>query len=90
MPFCNQNGLEVKISRFSVKLEEYRSSCKKCQNFQKNLEFEKTSLELSKNGLRMYLRPLVRFLCSHPYSYAFQKITKIFAAFHETLNTHKK
>ena len=77
MPFCNQNGMTVTISGFSVKIEEYRFGCKKCQILQKSLELESISLELSKTGLRMHLRPLVRFLCSHPYSYAFQKIAKI-------------
>ena len=74
MPFCNQNGLGIKLSRFSVKLEEYRSGCKKCQILRKNLELERASLELSKNGLRMFSRHLVRFLCSQTHSHAFLKI----------------
>ena len=77
MHFCNQNGMRVKLPCFSAKLEEYRSSCKKCQIFQKSLELERTSLEVSKNGLKMVLRRLDRFLSFHTRSHAFFKIRKI-------------
>ena len=76
MSFCNQNGLGVKISRFSVKLEEYRSGCKKCQILRKNLELERPSFELSKNGLRMFSRHFVHFLYFHTYPHAFRTISK--------------
>ena len=78
MLFCNRNGMNVKFSVFSVKLEEYRSSLKKRKIFEKNLELKRTSLELSKNGLRMFLRHLVdRFLSFHTPSHVFFKILKI-------------
>ena len=76
MPFWNQNGLGVSISVFSVRFEEYRFSCKKCPKFEKNLDLESISLELSKNDLRMSSRHLVRFLCSHPHPHAFPKNAK--------------
>ena len=77
MPFCNQNGMKVITSGFSVKFEEYRFSCKKCQILQKSLELESTSLELSKTGLRMFIPLLLRFLRSHLHPDAFLKIAKI-------------
>ena len=74
MPFWNPNGIFQKKWGFDAESHIYRSGCKKTQIQKSKLGIDRMASELSKTGLRMFLRPLDRFLEFHMAPIPFRKI----------------